>query len=107
MMNFAETLKTLPSIDHLIALELVGADGHVVATIENQPGRKGSLAVYAALATRHGGKIGRDAALEGLRLFAEHTEDARKHPGSHPNIDRLVELADSGRVLTVRLIERA
>jgi hypothetical protein len=107
MMNFAETLKTLPSIDHLSALELLDGGGQVIGSIENQPGKKGSLAVYAALATRHGGKIGRDAALEGLGLFAEHTEDARRHPGSHPNIDRLIELADSGRVLTVRLIERA
>lgn len=106
-MSFTETLKTLPSIEHLSALELLDADGQVIASIENQPGKKGSLAVYAALAARHGGKIDRAAAAEGLALFAEHTDDARQHPGSHPNIDRLLELVDSDRVLTARPIERA
>lgn len=106
-MNFADTLKTLPPIDHLEALELLDATGNLIARIENQPGRKGSLAVYAALAAKHGGRIDREAAHEGLALFAEHTADARAHPGSHPNIDRLIELADSDQTLATRLVRRA
>ena len=44
-MNFAERLKTLPSVSHLAALELIAPDGQITATIENRPGQAGSLAV--------------------------------------------------------------
>jgi len=100
-MAFADILKTLPSIAHLSAIELLDADGLVVAAIENKPGKAGSLAVYAALAARHGA-ISPAAAREGLDLFAEHTADARAHPGKHPNIDRLFALVESGATLQVR-----
>jgi hypothetical protein len=103
-MAFADNLKTLPSIAHLAALELVDAHGSVVASIENKPGKSGSLTVYAALAARFG-KIDAAAAREGLDLFAEHTADARAHPGKHPNIDRLFDVIDSGRTLSVRTIQ--
>lgn len=82
-MNFAETLKTLPAITHLAALQLLDAQGQVLATIENKPGQAGSLAVYAALAQRHGA-ITPAAAAEGLVLYAEHTADAQAHPASTP-----------------------
>jgi hypothetical protein len=29
-----------------------------------------------------------------LQLYAEHTADARLHPGKHPNIDRLLAIAE-------------
>ena len=102
-MTFAENLEQLPPVGHLTALELRDAAGEVVATIENKPGKAGSLAVYAALAARHG-RIDVAAAEEGLALFAEHTDDARAHPGSHPNIDRLLEVIRSGAGLGVRLL---
>ena len=55
------------------------------------------------LASRHG-KIDAVAAREGLALFAEHTADARANPGKHPNIDRLIEVSESGTVLGVRTV---
>jgi len=102
-MAFADNLKQLPSVTHLAALQLLNAAGDVVATIENQPGKAGSLAVYAALAARHGG-INVAAAQEGLEIFAEHTADARVHPGHHPNIDRLLQVIASGEGFSVKLI---
>lgn len=89
-MNFAERLKTLPSVSHLSALQLIAPDGQIVATIENRPGQTGSLAVYHALAVQQGGQITPAAAALGLRWYEEHTADAQAHPGTHPNIDRLV-----------------
>lgn len=105
-MSFADNLKSLPPITHLAALELLDPTGQIVALIENKPGKSGSLAVYAALAARHG-RIDAAAAREGLDLFAEHTTDARANPGKHPNIDRLLELIETGRVLQVRSIAAA
>ena len=92
-MNFADRLKQLPSVSHLAALHLLGADGQVLATLENKPGQAGSLAVYAALAQRHGGQITPAAAAEGLALYGEHLADAQARPGAHPNIDRLIAWA--------------
>ena len=102
-MTFAENLQKLPAITHLAALQLFNTAGELVATMENKPGKAGSLAVYAALAARHG-SINIAAAQEGLALFAEHTADARLNPGSHPNIDRLLDIVASGRALSVNLV---
>lgn len=102
-MSFAETLKTLPAVGHLAALRLLDAQGAVLATIENKPGQAGSLAVYHALAQRHGGAITPAAAAEGLALYGEHTEDARTHPGKHPNIDRLLAWAVGSQAYAVEL----
>lgn len=103
-MNFAEQLKQLPPITHLAAIELLAPDGTVVARIANEPGKTGSLAVYHALAQQHGGVITPAAAAEGLRWFCEHTDSARAHPGSHPNIDRLLAWAEGTASHAVRLI---
>ena len=103
-MAFADNLKQLPSIAQLVALELIDAAGAVAATIENKPGKAGSLAVYHALAARHG-RIDAAAAQQGLELFAEHTADARANPGKHPNIDRLLEVIASGQGYSVKLVQ--
>ena len=103
MTTFADHLRQLPPVTHLAELQLIDAAGQVAATIENKPGKAGSLAVYHALAAKHG-SINTAAAQEGLQLFAEHTESARQHPGSHPNIDRLFEVIASGQSYTVRLM---
>ena len=92
-MAFADNLKQLPSIAHLRGLQLLDAQGQVVATLENKPGQAGSVAVYAALDEQFNG-IHAEAARHGLSLYAEHTADARLHPGKHPNIDRLIDVAD-------------
>ena len=65
-MNFADRLQQLPSASHLAALQLLGANGQVLATIENKPGQTGSLVVYAALAALYGGSITPAAASLGL-----------------------------------------
>ncbi len=102
-MAFADNLKQLPSVAQLAELQLIDAAGAVAATIENKPGKAGSLAVYHALAVKHG-SINVAAAEQGLELFAEHTADARANPGKHPNIDRLLEVIASGQGYSVKLI---
>jgi hypothetical protein len=103
-MAFADQLKQLPAVSHLAGLELIDAQGTVVARIENKPGQAGSLAVYAALGAKHG-SINAEAAQEGLAIYDEHTVDAQAHPGKHPNIDRLIDLIAQGASLSVRLIQ--
>jgi hypothetical protein len=103
-MAFADKLKQLPPVAHLAALQLIDATGQLSATIENKPGQAGSLAVYAALAAKHGG-VNAAAAQEGLSIYAEHTADAHANPGKHPNIDRLIKVIETGQGYTVKLIE--
>jgi hypothetical protein len=98
-MNFAEQLARLPAVDHLAAIELLDGET-VLARIENKPGQAGSLRVYHALYQEFGA-IDTLAAEKGLRIYAEHSDDARAHPGKHPNIDRLIGLE---KPLAVRLI---
>lgn len=101
--SFKDNLKLLPSIDALARIELLDAEGAVVASIENQPGKQGSLAVYAYLQQAFGG-LDTAAATFGLAIFAEITEDAKARPGAHPNIDRLLDIAGGAAPLAIRVI---
>jgi hypothetical protein len=102
-MAFAENLKHLPKVSHLLAIELIDAEGGVAATIENKPGQAGSLAVYNHLGQIYGA-ITAEAAKKGLEIYAEHAADAQAHPGKHPNIDRLVKLVAEGGKYRVKHI---
>lgn len=101
-LTFADVLKTLPEFAGT-ELVLRDADGVEVAIIANAPGTAGSFRVYAYLADKYGA-ITPAAAAEGLALYAEHSDDARAHPGRHPNIDRLLTLRSGGATLNVRIL---
>ena len=101
MNRFADKLAILPAADHLAHIELTGPGG-AVEIIENKPGSQGSLRVYLHLAQKHGA-LGPEAAREGLDIYAEHTADARTHPGKHPNIDRLLRIEAEGLRYAIRL----
>jgi hypothetical protein len=100
---FAENLKQLPRVSHLSAIQLLDSEGAVAATIENKAGQTGSLVVYNHLGQIYGA-ITAEAARKGLELYAEHAEDARQNPGKHPNIDRLLTLAETKGLLRVKHI---
>ncbi len=100
-MAFADNLKQLPGIGHLAALRLLDEAGEVVAQIENKPGQTGSLTIYNHLGQTHGA-LTPNAVQQGLALYAEHTKDAQLNPGKHPNIDRLLQLAESKQTLRIK-----
>ena len=102
-LSFKENLQLLPSIDTLARIELIGTTGDVMASIENQPGKQGSLVVYQYLSQEFG-EINAEAAKHGLEVFAEHTADAKARPGAHPNIDHLLGILNVAETLEVRLI---
>lgn len=104
-MAFADNLQQLPTIDHIAELQLIDGQGNLVGSIPNQPGKAGSVRLYHALLAKHG-CLNTAAAQEGLELFAEHTADARQHPGSHPNIDRLFSIIENGQALQVKVIAK-
>ena len=103
--SFKKNLQSLPSIDGIGRLELLDAAGDVVASIENQPGKQGSLAVYQYLLATFG-VLNAEVASHGLAVFAEHTEDAQNRPGAHSNIDSLFEIQGGAAPLTMRHEER-
>jgi hypothetical protein len=93
--TFKDNLRQLPPVEGVDRIDLVDAQGTVVASIENQPGKQGSLAVYHYLKQSFG-TLDAAAAEHGLVVFAEHTADARSRPGAHPNVDRLLAIAAGG-----------
>lgn len=101
-MGFQENLAGLAPADHLVRIELQGAED-LAGAIENKPGSQGSLRVYQHLALKYG-RIDATAAREGLALYGEHTDDARAHPGKHPNIDRLLRVLADDLILIPRLV---
>lgn len=104
-MAFADNLKQIPGVEGIEKLELLDESGKVVATLQNKPGKAGSLAVYNHLLERYL-KINTAAAMEGLTQFAEHTSDAEKNPGKHPNIDRLFKVIREGLSLSAKITRK-
>ncbi|PVM92432.1 DUF2322 domain-containing protein [Caulobacter radicis] len=101
--TFKDNLQQLPAIDGVARVDLVDSEGTVVASIENQPGKKGSVAVYQYLKQAFGA-LDAKAAEHGLAVFAEHTADARENPGAHPNVDRLLAIAAGGAPLGIEVV---
>lgn len=99
---FKDNLRQLPAIDAIASIDLVDAKGNVVASIENLPGKQGSLAVYNYL-SRAFGILDAQAAEHGLAVFGEHTADARNRPGAHPNVDRLFAIAAGAQPLHIEV----
>ncbi len=99
--KFSDNLALLPAVDTVAAIELVDHSGTPVAKIENKPGQAGSLRVYSWLAGTFGG-ITPEAAELGLKIYAEHTQDARTNPGKHPNIDRLFDIKTPAQTLQAK-----
>lgn len=99
--KFADNLSLLSPVDGIAAIELIDSSGATIARIENKPGQAGSLRVYNWLAETFG-SITPEAATLGLKIYAEHTADARANPGKHPNIDRLFAITLPGKGLQVR-----
>lgn len=101
--TFKDNLQQLPAIDGVQRIDLVDAEGAVVASIENMPGKQGSVAVYQYLKQAFGA-LDAKAAEHGLLVFAEHTADARARPGAHPNVDRLLAIAAGGAPLMIAVV---
>ena len=65
-------------------------------TIKPAPGKMASVAIYAALASQYSNTLGKAAAEKGLEWYDEYVQEAKDLPGSHPNIDLLLEILDKG-----------
>jgi hypothetical protein len=103
MDKFSDVLLTLDEADHVRRIELYDENNKPAGVIDNKPGSKGSVKVYHHLYKMYGA-ITVDAAVEGLSLYAEHTEDAENSPGKHPNIDRLLDVLDDESPLSMKII---
>ena len=103
MQKFNEILLTLDNSDHIDRIEIY-KNNTLIGSIENKPGSQGSIKVYQHLCKLFG-SITLDAAIEGLDLYSEHTEDAQKNPGKHPNIDRLLSVMENQEPLDLRIIK--
>jgi hypothetical protein len=100
---FKDNLAQMPAIDGIARIDLLDGKGAVVASIENEPGKQGSLAVYNYLRQTFG-TLDAKAAEHGLVVFAEHTADARNRPGAHPNVDILLAIAAGGEALRIDVV---
>lgn len=103
MQKFSDVLLTLDNTDHVKRIELYHENGSAAGVIDNKPGSQGSVKVFHHLYKMYGG-ITLDAAVEGLSLYAEHTEDAENCPGKHPNVDKLISVLENEEPLTVKVV---
>jgi hypothetical protein len=104
MKRFTDYLSTLELTNHIEKIHLCNPMGEIAGIIENKPGSQGSVRVYHHLFKKWG-LINKEAAKEGLKIYAEHTLDAEENPGKHPNIDRLFTILETGETLNVVIFE--
>lgn len=102
--SFKDNLQLLPAIEGLARIDLIDPAGSIVASIENKPGKQGSLAVYQYL-KQNFDKLDVEASTHGLAVFAEHTADAKERSGAHPNIDLLFEIIDGAAPLEINVLK--
>ncbi len=93
-MSFKENLDKMPDIAHLSGLDIIDSEGRVAHYIPAAEGKLGSLKLYHALAQEFGNTLN--------RWFAEIVDDAKAHPGKHPNIDLLLKVQDEDLVYTLK-----
>ena len=106
MSEFKKNLEFLPGVENIERLELFEkGNSQPVLTIENKPGKAGSVAVYNAIKKEYD-KLDHESANAGLEIFAEHVISAAKTPGAHPNIDFLFKVIENDWVLTIKIIEK-
>jgi hypothetical protein len=101
--KFSDNLSLLPAVDTVAAIELQDKSGAQAGKLENKPGQAGSVRVYHWLAQTFG-EITPEAAQLGLKIYAEHTQDAVANPGKHPNIDRLFAIKTAEQSLQVTVL---
>ena len=97
MKTFEENLKSLPTAEKTVLLRLYNREDELVSILPNIPGRQGSVRVFKHIADKKG-VIDFEAAKEGLRIFEEKVEDARKNPGKHQKLELLLGIK-SRRIL--------
>ena len=103
--SFKQVLDALPDIEHIDKINLYDQNDNLVDVIENLQVTQGSLKVYFYL-YKNFKEINLAAAQKGLELFSEHTAEAKKNPGIHPNIDRLINTVKTNDTLRVETILR-
>jgi len=91
--SFEENVNSLRSAKHIERIDII-KNGEIIGEIKCDIMKKGSLRIFAHLVDFHNGSIHFENAQEGLKLYAEMTEDARQNPGKHPNIDILLGLKE-------------
>lgn len=104
MQKFKDVLETLEDASHVKKIQLFDEEKELVGQIESKPGSQGSIKVYHHLWVVFG-ELNLDAAVEGLDLYSEHTEDAQNHPGKHPNIDRLLDIIETEETYSIKIIK--
>ena len=103
--SFKQVLNNLPDIEQIKKINLYDQNDNLVDAIVNMQETQGSLKVYFYLYENFK-EINLSAAQKGLELFSEHTAEAKKNPGSHPNIDRLINIVTTNDTLRVETILR-
>lgn len=103
--SFKDILPTLIDSSHIQQLNLLNERGEIIDSIENIPGKSGSVSVYYHVSVENG-QLDKMTAQQALQLYAEHTEDARQNPGKHPNIDRLFDIIDNNLTYQVNAINK-
>ena len=103
--SFKDILPTLIDASHIKQFDILDKQGEIVDSIENVPGKSGSVSVYYHVCA-DSGQLDKTTAKQALQLYAEHTEDARQNPGKHPNIDRLFDIIDNNLTYQVNAINK-
>ena len=103
MQNFKDILETLEDASHIKEI-ILSNKNETVGIIEKKPGSLGSIRIYNHLWLTYG-ELNIGAALKGIELYSEYSDEAESCPGQHPNIDRLFDVIENKETLKIKVIK--
>lgn len=102
-MSFKENLAEMQSIDSVERIDIYNSKNKLIDSIENVPGKSGSVQVYANMSNFNDGAITSEMAGNAIVSFDEYTLEAIDDASSHPNIQRLFKV-DDGMEFSMKIV---
>ena len=90
-LQFGKEFDILPDSSHIEAIEITNMKTRLKHVIENIPGKKASVRIYAGISKNN--TISPIEARKGLELYGDYVKEELVAPDSHPNIRLLLDAA--------------
>ena len=103
MKNFTENLVSIPKCEFTVLVRVYNEKEDLLSIIPNIHGKHGSVQIFKHISDAKG-YIDFEAAKQGISLYGENIEDAKKNPGKHKNLELLTDLKQSEK-LKVSIVE--
>jgi len=103
MKNFTENLLSIPKNKKTVLIRVYNERDDLVSIIPNIQGKDGSVQIFEHISDTRG-NINFESAKQGINLYGENIDDAKKNPGKHKNLELLTSI-NQNENLRISIVE--